>query len=159
MKKRLGSILLVLGLAGAALAGVKAGSAITVRVMSAKVMKNPKFIGTAAATLSRGDNLTVKEVKGDWYRVEGAATGWIHKTNVVEGDVELSTTPGGGDSGGASRDEVELAGRGFTPQIEAKYREDNPNLDFSHIDAIEATAIDPGELQAFVDEGGLGGGQ
>jgi len=157
--KNLAALVLVLGLAGVAFAGVKAGSQITIRVMSAKVMKNPKFIGTAAASLSRGDALTVKEVKGDWYRVEGAAKGWIHKTNVVEGKVELSTTPGGGSSGGASRDEVELAGRGFTPQIEAKYRDENPNLDFSHVDSIEATGIDPGELQAFVDEGGLGGGQ
>lgn len=144
--------------AGVAVAGIKAGSEVTIRVMSAKVMKAPKFIGTTEATLSRGDALTVKEVKGDWYRVEGAAEGWIHKTNVVEGKVELSTTPGGGGSG-ASRDEVELAGRGFTPQIEESYRNDNPNLDFSHVDAIETTSIDPGELEAFVAEGELGGGQ
>ena len=67
----------VLALGGVALAGVKAGSVITVRVMSAKVMSGPKFIGATAGTVSRGDQLTVKEVKGDWYRVEGAATGWI----------------------------------------------------------------------------------
>jgi len=145
---------LVAVMAGLAIAGVKSGSTITVRVMSAKVMKTPKFIGTAAATLSRGDQLTVQEVKGDWYRVDGAATGWIHKTNVVEGKVQLSTTPGS-DNGGASRDEVELAGRGFTPQIEESYRNSNPNLDFSHVDAIEKTGIDPTELQAFVQEGGI----
>jgi hypothetical protein len=154
MRRSLIVLALVLVTAGVALAGVKSGSQITVRVMSAKVMKNPKFIGTAAATLSRGDQLTVKEVKGDWYRVEGAAKGWIHKTNVLEGKVALSTTPGSGGSG-ASRDEVELAGRGFTPQIEESYRNENPNLDFSHVDAIEKTSIDPAELQAFVDEGGL----
>jgi hypothetical protein len=149
---------LVLTTAGLAVAGVKAGSVVTVRVMSAKVMKTPKFIGTAEATLSRGDQLTVKEVKGDWYRVEGAATGWIHKTGVLDGKVELSTTPGSGGSG-ASRDEIELAGRGFTPQIEESYRQANPNLDFSHVDAIEKSGIDPAELEAFVSEGQLGGGQ
>lgn len=152
--KKLAALALVLGLAGVAVAGIKAGSQVTIRVMSAKVMGAPKFIGTAAATLSRGDQLTVKEVKGDWFRVEGAAKGWVHKTNVVEGKVELSTTPGGGGSG-ASRDEVELAGRGFTPQIEDSYRQSNPELDFSHVDAIEQVNLDPGELQAFVDEGGL----
>lgn len=149
---------IVLATAGAALAGIKAGGTITVRVMSAKVMKGPKFIGSTAGTLSRGDQLTVKEVKGDWYRVEGAATGWIHKTNVVEGKVALSTQPGGGGSG-ASRDEVELAGRGFTPQIEDSYRQSNPDLDFAHVDAIEKVNLDPGELEAFVAEGGLGGGE
>lgn len=148
------AVALVAVTATVAWSGVKAGSEITVRVMSAKVMKGPKFIGSTAGTLSRGDQLTVKEVKGDWYRVEGAATGWIHKTNVVEGKVVLSKEPGGGGSG-ASRDEVELAGRGFTPQIEDSYRQSNPNLDFSHVDAIEQTGIDPAELEAFVAEGGL----
>jgi hypothetical protein len=51
-----------------------------------------------------------------------------------------------------------MAGRGFTPQIENAYRQDNPQLDFSHVDAIEQTVFDPGELEAFVTEGGLGGG-
>lgn len=144
----------VLVTAGAAVAGVKAGSSVTVRVMSAKVMKGPKFIGPTAATLSRGDALTVKEVKGAWYRVEGAAKGWIHKTSVVEGKVALSSQPGSGGSG-ASRDEVELAGRGFTPQIEESYRGANPDLDFAHVDRIEKVNLDPGELEAFVAEGGL----
>lgn len=150
---------LVTATTGVAIAGIKAGSNVTIRVMSAKVMKTPKFIGGTAGAVSRGDQLVVKEVKGDWYRVEGAATGWIHKSNVVEGKVALSSQPGGGGSGGASRDEVELAGRGFTPQIEESYRQSNPSLDFSHVDAIEKTAIDPSELEAFVAEGRLGGGQ
>jgi hypothetical protein len=150
-------VALLVATTGGVWAGVKAGSEITVRVMAAKVMKAPKFIGSTAGTLSRGDQLTVKEVKGEWYRVDGSASGWIHKQNVVEGKVALSTQPGGGGSG-ASRDEVELAGRGFTPQIESSYRDSNPQLDFSHVDAIEQTALDPAELEAFVAEGRLGGG-
>lgn len=148
---------LVVATSGAAVAGVKAGSTITVRVMTAKVMGGPKFIGATKGSVSRGDQLVVEEIKGDWYRVSGAATGWIHKTSVVEGKVELSSTPGGGGSG-ASREEVELAGRGFTPQIEDSYRQANPELDFAHVDAIERTSIDPAELEAFVAEGQLGGG-
>ncbi len=148
------AVALVAVTASIAWSGVKAGSQITVRVMSAKVMKGPKFIGATTGNLSRGDLLTVKEIKGDWYRVEGAGAGWIHKTNIVEGKVALSSSPGGGGSG-ASRDEVELAGRGFTPQIEDSYRQSNPDLDFSHVDAIEQTGIDPAELEAFVAEGGL----
>lgn len=134
-------------------AAPKVGSTVTVRVMSAKVMKSPKFIGPSAGGVSRGDQLTIKEVKGDWYRVEGAVSGWINRTSVMEGGVALSTKPGGG--GGASRDEVELAGRGFTPDVEEKYRGDHPDLDFSHVEAIEQTQVDFAELEAFVTEGGL----
>ncbi|HEY5949646.1 MAG TPA: SH3 domain-containing protein [Kofleriaceae bacterium] len=147
-------LLLLLLSAGIALAAPKVGSSVTIRVLSAKVMKAPKFIGAAAGSVSRGDQLTVKEVKGDWYRVEGTQSGWIHKTNVTEGKVALSSKPGG-SGGNVNRDEVELAGRGFTPEVEQKYKQANPNLDFTHVDAIEKTSVDPGELEAFAAEGKL----
>ena len=147
-------LLLLLISAGVALAAPKVGSTVTIRVLSAKVMKAPKFIGAAAGSVSRGDQLTVKEVKGDWYRVEGTQTGWIHKTNITEGKVALSSKPGG-SGGNVNRDEVELAGRGFTPEVEQKYKQANPNLDFSHVDAIEKTSVDPAELEAFATEGKL----
>jgi hypothetical protein len=140
---------------GVALAAPKVGSSVTIRVLSAKVMKSPKFIGPSAGTVSRGDQLTVKQVKGDWYLVESSSyNGWIHKSNVTEGRVALSSKPGG-SGGNVNRDEVELAGRGFTPQVEQQYKDKNPNLDFSHVDNIEKTAVDPTELEAFVTEGGL----
>jgi len=144
--------------AGIAVAAPKVGSVVTVRVLTAKVMKTPKFIGPAAGDVSRGAQLTFQEAKGDWYRVTGTVEGWIHKTNLTERQVTLSSKPGGEGAGAASRDEVELAGRGFTPQVEGDYRQKNPNLDFSHVDKIEKTSIDPGELEAFVTEGKLAGG-
>jgi len=144
--------------AGGLWAAPKVGAKVTVRVMSAKVMKSPKFIGPSAGGVSRGDTLTIKEIKGDWYRVEGAATGWINRTSVMDGQVALSSKPGGG-GGGASRDEVELAGRGFTPDVESEYRGKHPDLDFSHVESMEAAQVDFTELEAFVTEGGLGGGQ
>ncbi|HTL38504.1 MAG TPA: SH3 domain-containing protein [Kofleriaceae bacterium] len=147
-------LLLLLLATGVAVAAPKVGSMVTIRVMSAKVMKSPKFIGPTAGSVSRGDSLTVKEVKGDWYRVEGSYSGWIHKSNVTEGKVALSSTPGG-SGGNVNRDEVELAGRGFTPQVEQQYKDKNPNLDFSHVDAIEKVSIDPSELESFVTEGKL----
>ena len=146
-------LLLLLG-AGVAIAAPKVGSSVTIRVLSAKIMKSPKFIGAAAGTVSRGEQLVVKEVKGDWYLVQGSSSGWVHKSNVTDGKVQLSSTPGG-TGGNVNRDEVELAGRGFTPEVEQKYKQANPNLDFSHVDAIEKTAIDPAELEAFVTEGKL----
>lgn len=142
---------------------VKTGDVITVRVISAKLMQNPKFIGPVAANVSRGDFLTYQEAKGDWYRVKttnGAAVeGWINRTNVENKKVKLSPNPGGGGSGGASQDEVELAGRGFTPEVEGEYRKQHPDLDFSHVDGIEKSGVDPMALQGFVSAGGLGGGE
>jgi len=160
MKTRISMVLVLALVASLAIAAPKAKSIVTVRVLSAKVMAGPKFIGPSAGSVSRGQQLTFEEAKGDWYRVTGAYNGWIHKTNLTERQVTLSSKPGGTGAGAASRDEVELAGRGFTPQVEGQYRQNNPNLDFSHVDAIERTSIDPAELEAFVTEGKLvGGGQ
>lgn len=135
----------------------KPGAIVTVRVMRAKIMAKPKFIGASSGRASRGQQLTFREAQGDWYRVEGRFNGWIHRTAVVEKRVQLSAQPGGG--GGASRDEVELAGRGFTPQVEGQYRNQNPNMDFSHVDAIEKLEVDGTELERFVATGGLTGGK
>jgi len=150
--------LVLVGLvAGVGVAAPKPGDVITVRVLRAKVMKAPRYIGAVASTVSRGDKLTVRETRGLWYRVEGAASGWIHKSNVIESAVQLSSKPGGGV--GASSDEVELAGRGFTPQVEQQYRANHPELDFSHVDAIEQLDVDPETLVEFVTAGDLGGGR
>ena len=155
----IGAAVAALLIAGAVWAAPKVGDAVTVRVLSTKVMKAPRFVGPSSGTASRGEQLTIRQVKGDWYQVQGRQSGWIHKTNVVEGKINLSSKPGG--EGAASRDEVELAGRGFTPQVEDQYREQNPELDFSHVDGIERTQVDLLTLEAFVREGGLqaGGGQ
>jgi uncharacterized protein YgiM (DUF1202 family) len=136
---------------------VKNGTTITVRVLTAKVMKAAKFIGPVAGNVSRGEQLVVAETQGDWFRVTGKFNGWIHRTNVANQAVALSSKPGGNGSGTASKDEIELAGRGFTPQVEGAYKSKNPNLDFAHVDGIESTSIDPSELEAFVNQGRLAG--
>ena len=90
---------------------------------------------------------------------DNALVNWVLDTAMtrsVQRHARGTDVPSVSDS--ASSDEVELAGRGFTPQVEGQYREKNPNLDFSHVDKIEKTAIDPGELEAFVNEGKLAGG-
>lgn len=155
LRAALAAAALALALAGLAIAGPKVGATVTVRVLTAKVMAAPKFIGKANAEVSRGQMLQIAEIKGDWYRVGGAASGWIHKTNLTERAVALSSKPGQEGKGAASRDEVELAGRGFTPQVEDKYRKKNPKLDFSHVDALEKTEVDPAELEDFLVEGEL----
>lgn len=157
LPRRLGlaAALLVAALGGLALAAPKPGATVTVRVLTAKVMAAPKFIGKSTAAVSRGQKLKVAETKGDWLKVTGSASGWIHLTNVTDREVTLSSKPGQDARGTASRDEVELAGRGFTPQVEDKYRKKNPKLDFSHVDAIERSAVDLAKLEAFVAEGEL----
>ena len=54
-----------------------------------------------------------------------------------------------------SSDEVALAGKGFTPEVETGYRSKHPEMDFAQVDKIENFKVDPAALQAFIKEGDL----
>ena len=54
-----------------------------------------------------------------------------------------------------SSDEVALAGKGFTPEVETGYRSKHPEMDFAQVDKIEGFKVDPATLQAFIKEGDL----
>jgi hypothetical protein len=54
-----------------------------------------------------------------------------------------------------SSDEVALAGKGFTPEVESSYRAKHPEMNFAQVDRIESFKVDPATLQAFITEGEL----
>jgi hypothetical protein len=153
-----GALGAVLALAGASAGAPARGGTITVQTLTAKLMKTPSYLGATATKLVRGDQLRFDEARGDWYRstAKNGVAGWIHRSSVVEKAVTLSTRPGGG-AGGVTSDEVALAGRGFSKEVEARYRDTHPDLDFSHVDHIEKLDVDSDELARFAAEGGLGG--
>jgi hypothetical protein len=55
----------------------------------------------------------------------------------------------------SSSDEVALAGKGFTPEVESGYRAKHPEMDFGQVDKVESFKVDPAALQAFIKEGDL----
>ena len=55
----------------------------------------------------------------------------------------------------SSSDEVALAGKGFTPEVETGYRSKHPEMDFAQVDKVEGFKVDPATLQAFIKEGDL----
>jgi hypothetical protein len=52
-------------------------------------------------------------------------------------------------------DEVALAGKGFTPEVETGYRAKHPEMNFAQVDTIETFKVDPATLQTFIKEGDL----
>jgi len=139
---------------------------ITVRAFSAPVKKGPRLIAKQLGEVHRGAILTVVDgrdeagnplAKPDWLAVsfEGAL-GWVHKEAVVEGEVRL-TSKAGSDGGALSERETQLAGRGFSAEIERSYREKNRALRFDEVDRIERASASAARLQVFVAEGKLGG--
>ena len=155
-----GAVAATLLIAGVSAGAPAAGSTITVQTLTAKLMKGPSYLGATTAKLVRGDQLTFEDAKGDWYhaKAKGGEDGWIHKSGVVEKAVALSSKPGGG-AGGVTQDEVALAGRGFSKEVEAEYKNQHPDMDFSHVDKIEKLEVDSEALAKFAADGKIGGGQ
>ena len=54
-----------------------------------------------------------------------------------------------------SSDEVALAGKGFTPEVESSYKQKHPEAKYGEVDQVEAQQVAPAKLQAFITEGGL----
>jgi len=88
---------------------------LPIRNLSVAVKKEMKFIAGVLCKLSRGAKVTVLGFIGDWYQVKAPddCTGWLHSAELMPAlPVELSSAPGSGTGSGASRDEVEIGGRG-----------------------------------------------
>jgi hypothetical protein len=114
----------------------KAGQTLSVRALRARIMRSPRFFGPSVARLRRGARVKVLRVKGAWYQVRyGAKRGWIHKNRVSKKKIELTS---GRTGGGSTRGEAELAGRGFNPQVEQRFRSQHSALDYSHVDRERA---------------------
>ncbi len=127
---------------------------VRVTVKENTIRGDCRFYAPVKLRVRAGDMLTVIGKSGDWYRVSfKGVSGCIHR-----GAVESRTyavTGSGGRQGGASRDEVSLAGKGFNPEVEKSYRSSNPTLDFSAVDSLEKITVDEGQLRNFIDKGGL----
>ncbi len=161
MRRRIPMLaLLVVALA----AGVAlAAEIMNVKLREATVRSGPKHFKPAVATLKYGDTVEVLETNEGWLKVRlrDGQTGYLHESAVTDEKLPKELPGGGGTAApsSVSRDEVSLAGKGFNPQVEKKYREQRPNLEqhFKQVDAMERRAVSARELDAFLRDGQLGG--
>jgi hypothetical protein len=131
-------------------------SAETVKVTTREnaVRGECRFFAPVKLKVSLGDVLTVTGRKGDWILVTAKGTkGCIHKSAVESRS--FASAGKGAATGGASADEVSLAGKGFNPQVEAGYRKSGKNLNYGAVDEISRYAVSEKSLETFVQQGGL----
>lgn len=131
-------------------------AAETARVVTKEnaIRADAKFFAPVKATVRYQDTLTVIARRGDWFQVKfRGVEGFIHKSALEEKSFSLGSLSG--KKGGASSDEVALAGKGFNPQVEASYREGHPELDFRSVDQVGRYQVPTAELENFIVTGGL----
>lgn len=153
--------LLALGLA-ATLWGPASGWGETLKVTqpNQSLYPSPDFGATPIGPVAPGAEVSVAEQAGDWYRVEyQGKTGWLHRQAFPSPQTGSKFPLGGILFGGPVKetksDEVALAGKGFTPEVESAYRQKHPEMKFAQVDQVEAFKVDDAQLQSFIKEGGL----
>ena len=134
-------------------------ASLTVTQPNQQIYAEPAFTSPAVGPVPQGARVNVIREQGDWFKVDyQGKMGWMHKGALSQAATPAMGLPGlltGGPVKEAKSDEVALAGKGFTPEVEAGFRQKNPSLNYAQVDQIEGFQVDPGRLQAFLREGGL----
>jgi hypothetical protein len=151
-------VIVLLGLA-VFLAAPGAGLAQASKMVQSKqqLYAAPNLSAEVLGTVPEGTEVKIVQQSGDWYQVEcQGQQGWLPQQAFGAGKkFEMSNLLKGKAVQETKTDEVALAGKGFTPEVEAGYRKKHPNLNFALVDQVEKLEVSPGQLQAFMREGGL----
>ena len=158
MKKTLRRALACMIALGAFLLLATALSASTMNTVKEAVLRDsPSFLGKAVETLGSGTSITLMSEEGAWARVKaGGKQGWLPTSALRTGTVSL----GAGSSRAAvsaGSSEVALAGKGFTQQTEASYRNSQSGVDYATVDMMMGFVVPPGDSEQFLRAGRDGG--
>ena len=153
---RFSALLLLLA---AAAAGAADQKQMTVTVQQTDLRATASYLGTSLRTLVYGDKVTLLDQPANapkgWVKVLGPdkkLQGWVNLSALTAKDAQL--TAGGNVKKSASSGDVALAGKGFSSDVEAQYKQDQ-KLDYTWVDKMQAFPVTPQQVAAFLAQGGL----
>ncbi|MDR3144819.1 MAG: SH3 domain-containing protein [Treponema sp.] len=139
--------------AGSAAAQNLQGRTMYVSSKTVEIKSSTGFFADTLGTLEYGDQVTVLEEDGKWVKIAAAqkasVSGWVLSANLTGKRIVSS-----GNRNTASANELALAGKGFSEEVENAYRKDAV-VSYTEIDAMEAFRIPRQELYNFLVEGRL----
>jgi uncharacterized protein YgiM (DUF1202 family) len=149
MKKIL--VFLIFAWAAAALEAQSMGSTMYVTVKSADLRTSPRFFSDVRGAIPKGTAVTVLRPGDNWVEVASsenkALRGWLPASALSSRRVVSSARE-------ASAEEVAMAGKGFSAEVEEIYKS-SLNADYSAVDAMEELTVSGGELYSFLSGGRL----
>lgn len=135
-------------------ATVLAAQQLTVQVRETQLRERPSYLGSGIKTVTYGMRLSVLAEQGPWRKVAtlDGRQGWLHISVLSEKRLRLQS--GETDvAGGTDLDEIALAGKGFTEEVEQVFRENNEDVDFVWVDRMIGWVLTPEEAAAFLASG------
>lgn len=136
--------------------GGKGGSPhnMSVQVREVYVRSLPNYMAPKVGRLVYGDEVDIVGKDGAWCQIS-SPSGWVPESALTKGKIKLS---GDAAKQGVVRDEVALAGKGMGPDVEMKYRKQDPEMEKAYRDVewLENFKISDEGLKAFMSAGKLG---
>ncbi len=135
------------------LAATVQAAKMNVQVREGQLRERPSFLGAVVATVEYAERVRVERAQGPWrHVVSGDKEGWIHESALTRQRLEIAA----GDedvAGAATQEEMALAGKGFSADVEREYRAQHTDLDFSWVDRMEQMGVRAERLTEFLREG------
>ena len=147
---------ILVGCAALVATGAWAAKEMSVQVRDGQLRNRASFLGTVTGAVAYGDRVTVNQTQAGWCEVATAAgkSGWIHESALTPKRVVLSS--GANDARtGASGQEVALAGKGFSKEVEASYKSQNRDIDYTWVDWMGQQKVSNDQLVQFLKQGDL----
>lgn len=86
---------------------------VNIAILRAHIVTSPSFLAPRVVTVSRGAPVSPLTRKGSWIKVAYRGhVGWLNKAQLFPHQPIRLRPDAGGSGGSASREEVELSGRG-----------------------------------------------
>ncbi|RPJ18574.1 MAG: SH3 domain-containing protein [Desulfobacteraceae bacterium] len=132
----------------------QAPNKMNIQIMDGQVRSAPSFLGTIVARLTYGDSVDVIKDEGAWKKValRGGVQGWMHSSALTTKSIILKAGARNVQTS-ATGGEIALAGKGFSEEVEKKYKSLNRNLDYAWVDRMEKFQVSPEQMQAFLMDG------
>ena len=137
--------------------GAWAAKEMSVQVREGQLRNRASFLGTVTGTVAYGDRVTVNQTQAGWCEVAKAdgATGWIHESALTPKKVVLASGTADARVQSVGSEEVALAGKGFSKEVEAEYKKQNQNVDYTWVDWMGQQTVSSERLVAFLKQGNL----
>ena len=136
--------------------GAWAVTEMSVQVRDGQLRNRASFLGTVVGTVAYGDRVTVNQTQAGWCEVSLAGkTGWIHESALTPKKVVLASGTADARVQSVGSEEVALAGKGFSKEVEAEYKKQNQDVDYTWVDWMGQQTVSSERLVAFLKQGNL----
>ena len=136
--------------------GAWAAKEMSVQVRDGQLRNRASFLGAVVGTVAYGDRVTVNQTQAGWCEVSLAGkTGWIHESALTPKKVVLASGTADARVQSVGSEEVALAGKGFSKEVEAEYKKQNQDVDYTWVDWMGQQTVSSERLVAFLKQGNL----